>query len=111
MDLKKLKKSGVWRIGLPVLLGLFLNSTMVFAGHEMHPGLVHVSGKDQANVLSLLEKKIGDRQLLEKARGKLLSLDEEHTRLIASLSERITNDRSAGADFAYLLIATLLILS
>lgn len=94
-----------------VLPGLLLNSTMVFAGHEMHQVSNPVSEKDQVKILSFLEQKTGNRQLLEKVREKLLSLDEEQTRLIASLSDRITNEQSAGADFAYLLMATLLILS
>ncbi|MBI5603739.1 MAG: hypothetical protein HY879_10310 [Deltaproteobacteria bacterium] len=111
MKRKKLKKYG-WAWGLVSgLLVVLMNSTMVSAGIGMHYAAVTVSEKDQIKILSFLERKIGDQQLMEKAREKLLSLDEKQTRLIVSLSERISEDRTARADVAYLIIAALIALS
>jgi hypothetical protein len=74
--------------------------------------LINKQKDDYSNILSVLEKKIGDRELIEKARGKLSTLSDGEIRLISSLCDRITHDsHSADADVAFLLIATLIIFS
>lgn len=63
-------------------------------------------------ILSILENKMGDHKISEKAKEKLSTLSDEQTRLIISLSEVIANDgQTAGADIAFLLIMILIILS
>jgi len=70
------------------------------------------SKNEISNILSVLEKKTGDQELLEKAKGKLFALNGEEIQLISSLCERISHDSySAGADIAFLLIITLIIFS
>ena len=65
---------------------------------------------DISNILSVLEKKTGDRKLVEKAKDKLSNLSGGEIKLISSLCERISHDsQSAGADIAFLLIITLII--
>lgn len=67
---------------------------------------------DISKLLLVLEKKTGDKRLIEKAKGKLSTLSEGEIRLISSLCERISRDsHSAGADIAFLLITTLIVFS
>jgi hypothetical protein len=67
---------------------------------------------DISNILSVLEKKTGDQELVEKVKDKLSKLSGGKMKLISSLCERISHDsQSAGADIAFLLIITLIIFS
>lgn len=67
---------------------------------------------DRFKVLSVLENRMGDRKLIEKAKDKLFTLSGKQTRLIAALSERITNaEETAGTDIVFLLIIALIVLS
>ena len=63
-------------------------------------------------ILKVLENKMGNQKIPQKALDKLLSLSDEQIGLIASLSERIAdNTRDVGADVAFLLITALLVWS
>jgi len=63
-------------------------------------------------VLSVLEKRIGDRELIEKVRHKLPELSEKRFKMIASLSDhREGSSREPEHTVAFLLIATLIIFS
>ena len=63
-------------------------------------------------ILSVLEVKMGGLNVPAKVRDKLQTLSDGQIRLIASLSDRIDGeDRTAGADIAFLLITALIILS
>lgn len=74
--------------------------------------LINKQKDDYSTIRLVLEKKIGDRELIEKAKGKLSTLSDGEIRLISSLCDRITHDsHSADADVAFLLIATLIIFS
>lgn len=65
---------------------------------------------DISNILSVLEKKTGDRELVEKAKDKLSNLSGRKIKLISSLCDRISHDsQSAGGDIAFLLIIALII--
>ena len=67
---------------------------------------------DVLKILSVLENKIEDQKLLERAKEKLLTLSERQTRLMASLSERIAKEgNTTGGDIAFLLITALITLS
>ncbi len=113
MVIKKetLKKSGLLWILFLILSGPLFTETIGYAatGANNVPNLV--SERYQSEILSLLGQRIENQQIMDKAREKLQSLDDEQLRLIASLSERIMLNRSAGADVAYLLWAALIILS
>jgi len=62
-------------------------------------------------ILSLLENKTGDQQLIEKAKDKLFSLSEGQTRLIASLADRaVGKENKTVGDIAFLLITVLITL-
>ena len=68
--------------------------------------------EDLAKIVSVLESKMEGRKLPEKARRKLLDLDDAQIRLMVSLAERIAAaGQTPGADIAFLLIAALLVLS
>ncbi|HXX56430.1 MAG TPA: hypothetical protein VEI96_00350 [Thermodesulfovibrionales bacterium] len=65
-----------------------------------------------AKILPVLESRVGDQKLLERAKDKLALMDEAEIRLIASLCERISLDRGTpDADIAFLLVTALIVLS
>jgi hypothetical protein len=68
--------------------------------------------EDQYRILGVLENKMGGKKLSVKAKEKISALSEGQTRLIISLCDRIEeNDHAAGAEFAYLLVIALILLS
>jgi hypothetical protein len=68
--------------------------------------------EDQYKILGVLEHKMGGKKLSVQAREKIWALNEKQTRLIITLCDRIEeNDHAAGAEFAYLLITALILLS
>ncbi len=67
---------------------------------------------DVMKIISVLEKKVGDHKLLEKAKGKLSTLREPQFSLISSLSEQMLKDwDGSGVDIAFLLLTALIIFS
>jgi len=70
--------------------------------------------KQRANVskiLTVLESRIEDPQLLGKTQKKLITLNDGQTRLIASLSDRVAEERNTtGSDIAFLLMTVLITL-
>ena len=67
---------------------------------------------DVIKILAVLEKKIQDQNLLEKAKVKLFSLKDLEFDLITSLSKQIAKEgETPGVDIAFLLITVLIILS
>ncbi len=71
------------------------------------------SSKDsRERILAVLETKITDAKVIEKASDKLRSLDERELGLMKSLCDRIAADSgSAGADIAFSLMSAMLVLS
>ncbi|MBI2360708.1 MAG: hypothetical protein HYV04_17685 [Deltaproteobacteria bacterium] len=64
------------------------------------------------HILSALQSKLENHRLPLKAREKLSTLSDDRLDLIASLAERMVRSRRALArDIAFLLVASLLILS
>jgi len=82
---------------------------------DFRPGHPHEVMNREANVLkilSFLENKVSDHESLQKAKDKLVTLNERQTRLIASLSDRIADKgNTTGGDIAFLLIMALIVLS
>jgi len=69
------------------------------------------SSTDVSKILSVLENRLEDQQLLERTKDKLLTLDQRQIRLIASLSERVVKEgNTAGSDIAFLLMTALITL-
>ena len=67
---------------------------------------------DMFKVLTVLEKRIGDRDLIDKVRHKLPELSEKRLAMVASLSDRMEGSRREPEhNIAFLLIATLIIFS
>jgi hypothetical protein len=63
-------------------------------------------------ILSVLESQAPDGEVSTKAREKLNGMSGRQVRLIASLSDLVSQDRhGTAADVAYLLMAVLIILS
>ena len=76
-----------------------------------HPLLMNRES-EVANILSVLERKVGDHPLPRKTKDKLLALSDEKLRLIASLCERISvGSDTPGSEVAFLLVAALIVLS
>jgi hypothetical protein len=60
------------------------------------PG-VSVTQAEIPRIMAVLEGKVEDRELLETARKKLVTLDRRKTRLLSSLCDRVANEgQSAG---------------
>lgn len=67
---------------------------------------------DVMKIVSVLEMKVEDQKLLEKAKGKISTLREPEFSLITSLSEQIVKEEGRpGVDIAFLLLIALIILS
>ncbi len=80
---------------------------------EHGPGYSTISSRASniLKILSVLENRIGDQPLIEKAKDKLSTLTDRQTLLIASLSDRVEKERNpASGDIAFLLITALIIL-
>ena len=78
--------------------------------HFDNPSASHLRS-DMLKILSVLENKIEDQQLLGKTKEKLLSLSDRETRLIASLADRVTQGgNTTGSNVAFLLMTALITL-
>lgn len=66
---------------------------------------------DTASILSVLETRIDDRKILQKARNKLPTLGKEKLRLLTTLCERIKEGDTAESDIAFSLVTLLIILT
>ncbi len=110
-----IKSIALWLIILQ--MGIFLQGATIAKSGTIDSKYNHDQPllNRRANVLkilSVLENKIEDQKLLEKAKEKLLTLSERQTRLMASLSERIAQEGdTTGGDIAFLLITALITLS
>lgn len=117
MDIKEkrfLKPVAVWLILLQMVICL-LNTTVAMSGttdfNKRDPYEFHRE-VDRLKILFVLENKMGNKKLLEKAKDKLVTLDDRQTRLISSLSDRIAQEgNTMGADIAFLLMTALIIFS
>jgi hypothetical protein len=73
-----------------------------------------IVSKHRANltkILTVLERKVEDPHLLGKTKKKLMTLSAGQTRLIASLSDRVAEERdTTGSDIAFLLMTVLITL-
>lgn len=66
---------------------------------------------NMSKILTVLESRVEDPQLLGKAKKKLIALSDGQTRLIASLSDRVVEEgNTAGSDIAFLLMTVLITL-
>ena len=66
---------------------------------------------DVSKILSVLENKMEDQQLLERTKDKLLTLDHGQIQLIASLSDQVIKEgNTTGSDIAFLLMTVLITL-
>jgi hypothetical protein len=72
---------------------------------SISPG-THDPGLDK--IITVLEGRIKNHQLPEKARNKLAAMSGEELRLVATLCDRMSG---AGADVAFLLAAALIVLT
>jgi hypothetical protein len=102
---------------LPLLLiSFFAGPAVVFGAigsmNTYNPPAPSGRGEEISMILKVLEKKMGNQKIPQKALDKLFSLSDEQIGLIATLSERIEdNTRTVGADVAFLLITALLVWS
>lgn len=93
------------------LLIMGLPSALSAAGNG-HSAELRNRRENLAEIRLVLEKRIGDKVLAEKAVEKLSALSANEIELLSSLCERISHDsRAVGADLAFFLITTLIIFS
>ena len=65
-----------------------------------------------ARIVSVVKDRVPDRELLEKAQAKLLSLSDRQVRIATALAERIAEEgHGAVAETAFLLLTVLIIFS
>jgi hypothetical protein len=68
--------------------------------------------RDLNKIIGVLESRIKNHHLPEKAKNKLAAMNDEETRLLTSLCDRMSETAdTAGADFALLLATALIVLS
>ncbi len=94
---------------------IFLPSTTIASNRKdaPEPGAPSIMGfsADVSRILSVLENRVDDRQLLERTKDKLLTLDHRQIRLIACLSDRVMKEGNAtGSEIAFLLMTALITL-
>ena len=67
---------------------------------------------ETSKIMSVLEDRIEDPEVLAKTRDKLHTLSDEEIRLVSSLCDRIANgERTAQADIVFSLVTALIVLS
>jgi hypothetical protein len=67
---------------------------------------------DLNKIIGILESRIKNHHLPEKAKSKLAAMNDEEIRLLKSLCDRLSQTtNTAGADFALLLATALIVLS
>jgi hypothetical protein len=98
-----------------LLFTTFWGSTALAETKKLNSG-DHYHGvnreRDVLNILSVLERKVEDQRLLDRVRVKLSGLQESQFSLILSLSKQILKEGDqAGADIAFLLLTSLIVLS
>ncbi len=74
----------------------------------------NVSHRDTeiAQILYVLEDKVGNQEVAEKLRDKVFTLSDKQTRLIASLARLTANgDQAAGAEIVFFVMTILIIVS
>lgn len=63
-------------------------------------------------IVEILESRIKNHQLPEKAKNKLVAMNDEEIRLVASLCDRMAGEgNTAGADLALMLVTAMIVLS
>jgi hypothetical protein len=68
--------------------------------------------RDLARIIGVLESRIKNHLLSEKAKNKLASMNDKNIRLIESLCERMDKaGDTASADFAFLLVTAAIVTS
>ena len=66
---------------------------------------------NMSKILTVLERRVEDPQLLGKTQKKLITLSDGQPRLIASLSDRVAEEgNTTGSDIAFLLMTVLITL-
>jgi hypothetical protein len=102
---------------LPLLLiSIFAGPSTIFGAiGSMNTTNFSVSpgrGEEISLILKVLEHKMGNQKIPQKALDKLLNLNDGQIALIASLSQRIAdNTQTVGADVAFLMITAILVWS
>ena len=68
--------------------------------------------RDLSGIIGILESRIKNRRLPEKAKNKLAAMNAEEIRLVTSLCDRMAGGGdTAGADLALMLVTALIVLS
>ena len=100
---------------LPLQINILVWRPSFAAVHtiEQDPGSSTLSARasNVLKIISVLDHRMTDQPLLEKAKEKVFTLSDRHTRLIASLSDQVVKERnSTTGDIAFLLLTALIVL-
>lgn len=94
---------------LAVPRGYPRSPVLLVANNDLKP---RESRTVNAKIMSVLEDRIDDPEVLAKTREKLRTLNDEEIRLVSSLCNRIaTGERTAQADIVFSLVTALIVLS
>ena len=67
---------------------------------------------DMHRILPVLEDKIENRNLLEKSKEKIYTMDRRELHLVAALCDKISDEgQTVSSDIAFLLVTALIVLS
>ena len=99
-----------------LLVVLFMESSSIatsrLEGSRLNPPNVSDRDAEIAEILSVLEDKVENREVAEKLKDKVFTLSDKQTRLIASLARLTANgDQAAGAEIVFFVITILIIVS
>ncbi len=101
-------------LGITIVAGPSMASTQGSTVPLSRPARDIPSSKerDLSRIVSVLESRVGNRQLPAKVRNKLAAMDDKEIRLLASLCDRVSQSgETAGSDLALMLAAALIVLS
>ncbi len=110
-------KTTITHFMIPILACLLILLSAGFSsGSSMPQRAIHIEERNQkaplAKILPVLESRVGDRKLIERAKAKLTAMDDAEIRLVSSLCERMSRERGTpDADIAFLLVTALIVLS
>ena len=88
------------------------NAAVSAPSHARTASLSRQRAERLNGIVEILESRIKNHQLPEKAKNKLVAMSDEEIRLVASLCSRMAGeDNTAGVDLALMLVTALIVLS
>ncbi len=88
----------------------FVASARIVTSRLTPPFKTNHRDTNRAEILSILEAKVGSRNVTEKIREKMFTLSDNQIRLIASLAELVANGgQAAGSEIVFFVMTILIV--